>query len=248
MSLALVETKTDLSSIDLDEIARLIEQGHSLVLTSLSSSIHHAIRTGELLLEARSRVPFGEWEDWFAHNTPDVTIEHARTYMRVARHRDLILREAPPSLKAATKLLRRTTVSDVRFDKALRVECRRLKNTGLLNREIALEMGVSKATISRWLDPVAEQRYRAARRGSSRAGRLALKAEQRKAAAKAIGGNVAEGYALIRRALDVLERAASETSGDPRSAIRSAMNSLYNAEDQVARAVRLQTEAQEKKP
>lgn len=228
-----------LRTLSIEELAAAVEHEHQQIGASVAASIEHAIRAGLLLLEAKSRLPFGDWQDWLALNTPGVTMEYARIYMRVARNRELVREQMPPSLKAARKMLVKANVRDLRYDPELRTEARRLRKDGLSHKKIATELGCSTATVSRWLNPAAERRYRESRAKTSRTGRLALNQTKRVAAANKVGGDVAEGYALIRRSLDALERASTECSGEARTALRSAMNSLYNAEDAVSRAVKV---------
>lgn len=240
MSLTVVESYPVATS-ELDDLSTEIARQHVLVRQSMADSLNHAIATGELLLRAKAMVEVGHWDEWLSDQALiwDMSIEWARSYMRFARFKDLILAEQLPSVKAARKFLRQSNVQDVRVDPTRRLECDRLHKEGLSQKEIADELGVSAPTIWRWLNPEKEQKYRRLRARNSRAGRSALRAKERSDAAKRVGGDLGEGYGLVRLALDNLERAAAQQTGEARREIRSAMNSLYNAEDATAKAVKL---------
>jgi predicted transcriptional regulator len=234
MSVALVRFPDD---DRLDELAAQIDLAHRGFTESATAAVEHAIRAGELLLEARDVVPYGEWTVWLAHNV-EVTAQHAQTYMRVARNAELVRRENPPSLKAANKLLTRASVRDVRVDPTLRLEAQRLRRDGLKHDEIAVELRFSQATISRWLNPSNEAKYRKKKAITSKAGRAALRRQERINDARKAGGSIAKSYGLIREVLDELQRAEAEYTGETRKSIKTAMHILYKVEDHIAKATR----------
>jgi hypothetical protein len=231
----LSEWATDLS---LEDLVVAIAREHELVRSSLSNGLNHALRAGDLLLDARARIPHGQWGSWLADQDLNITMEHATTYMRIARHRDLVIRMGATTLGQARGLLASSSARDSRIDPTLVAEAQRLRASGLLLREIGEELGVSPNTVQRWVNPAAEERYRAKRRKMTRAGRSALRKEQRSKAARQIGGDLGEAYSLIRRALDLLENASTQHAKGTRRHIRSSMASLYNAEDEIARAIK----------
>lgn len=55
-------------------------------VSAMSSTVHHAIRAGELLLEAKGRVGHGEWLPWLAANF-EAGERTARRYMTIASNR-----------------------------------------------------------------------------------------------------------------------------------------------------------------
>lgn len=241
MTVAVLHSVDLVETTDLDELAAAIGREHHAVTESLSASLNHAIRTGELLLHAKSLVEFGHWDEWLSDKAIEwnMTIEWARSYMRFARFQDELRAQRIPSAKAARAHLRQRVMPDVRIDPTKRMECDRLKREGWTQAAIAKELGVSQPTVWRWFHPEKELKYRRQRAKTSRAGRAALKKNERSTLAKRVGGDLGEGYALLRQTLDTLERAAAAHTGEARREIRSAMNSLYNAEDSVAKAVKL---------
>jgi hypothetical protein len=95
-----------LSEIErLNTLATHINEEHRRCETAFRSGVEHALKAGELLLEAKDSVPHGSWGAWLADNF-EGSARTAQAYMRVARARkqfedpktqrvaDLSLREA----------------------------------------------------------------------------------------------------------------------------------------------------------
>ncbi len=70
---------------NLDGLAKRIDAAHAAVQTAFQAVAQRAIEAGQLLIQAKSRVPHGEWEAWIAQNTA-VSLRTARAYMQIARH------------------------------------------------------------------------------------------------------------------------------------------------------------------
>jgi hypothetical protein len=70
------------------------------------SAVIHSLRMGELLVEAKKRIPHGEWYSWLAENF-EGTPRHAQNFMRLYRERDKLdaKRVAHFSLRGALKEL-----------------------------------------------------------------------------------------------------------------------------------------------
>ena len=79
-------------------------------LTAVRSSLDHALRVGDLLIEAQQGVRHGEWENWVERNCR-MSERTAQDYMRIARHREAVEAKARaaadlrPGIKAALKLI-----------------------------------------------------------------------------------------------------------------------------------------------
>ena len=69
---------------DLQGLAEGINREHALVESHLQGAVQHAIRAGELLTEAKGKVPHGEWLPWLAENCA-IRERTAQTYMRLSR-------------------------------------------------------------------------------------------------------------------------------------------------------------------
>ncbi len=74
---------TDLVRTD-DELAREINTEHSHVETHKHTTIQHAIRCGELLLEMKQRVGHGNWLAWVEEHF-EASERTARNYMEIAK-------------------------------------------------------------------------------------------------------------------------------------------------------------------
>lgn len=85
---------------DLDALAHEINRQQQFADDHFRTSLQHALRVGQLLLEAKDQVGHGEWLTWLVANT-SVSDRTARGYMQLARGRgnrrpvaDLGLRDA----------------------------------------------------------------------------------------------------------------------------------------------------------
>src|SRR5215213_9910468 len=64
-----------------------IEAEHLAAIGSARSAIGHAVRCGQLLVEAKAAVPHGQWLDWVAANLT-FGARQAQKYARLAKHAD----------------------------------------------------------------------------------------------------------------------------------------------------------------
>jgi hypothetical protein len=67
-------------------LADRINAGHDRFLATLKRGFNHAMRTGELLIEAKALVGHGKWLLWFRNNCR-MAERTAQVYMRLARNR-----------------------------------------------------------------------------------------------------------------------------------------------------------------
>ena len=77
----------DAQGRDLDTIATEIREAVEATETSLSDSLAHAIRTGEWLTEAKSRVKHGEWMRWLEANFRGTPSDRQRLHAVAAQRR-----------------------------------------------------------------------------------------------------------------------------------------------------------------
>jgi hypothetical protein len=68
---------------DLDHLAIIANEQHTLALQAYSSTVEHAFYAGQALAEAKKRVIHGEWLPWLEQNF-DASQQTASDYMRVA--------------------------------------------------------------------------------------------------------------------------------------------------------------------
>jgi transcriptional regulator with XRE-family HTH domain len=157
--------------------------------------------------------------------------------MRLARNKDKVLAAQPPSLNAAQRLL--LGAPDSRVDKDLREDARRLRSEGLTYDDIAERLGVTRDSAYRWCNPKVEERRRRQIAAQSMAGRRALNKQKRESDVRKAGGSLAVAYSHLRKALQALDKAASEHENrDVRAAISSATLRAHNVEDEIVKAAR----------
>jgi Protein of unknown function (DUF3102) len=73
----------------LGTIATAVEAEHQAAHRDARSALTHALRCGELLLEAKAAVEHGEWLNWLRANTT-VTARQSQRYMRLAHYREAV--------------------------------------------------------------------------------------------------------------------------------------------------------------
>jgi hypothetical protein len=75
---------TDLiTTTNANDLIVAINNEHEAILDGFTKMVTHAIRCGELLIEAKAIIPYGEWEDWVGDNCK-FAMTTARGYMRLA--------------------------------------------------------------------------------------------------------------------------------------------------------------------
>ncbi len=99
----------------IEAIAAEVRQLHGDVQEGLRRTLPHAIRIGELLIEAKSKMPHGRWLDWVGDHC-GFGERDAQRYMRLAKHRTEIEANTTPvsylGVKAATRAIaKRRTVT-----------------------------------------------------------------------------------------------------------------------------------------
>jgi len=117
---------TEISTETVAEIGR----EHELPQSAFRAAIGHAIRCGELLIDAKAQVRHGEWSSWLAEHFAG-SERTARGYMRLARNRQRVAdmpsirealaelaehREAPTDESLDEAALRRVQHEDVEED------------------------------------------------------------------------------------------------------------------------------------
>lgn len=232
--------------MSLPELAALANSEHGLVVEHLSSALVHAIRAGEVLLQAREQVPTGQWMKWVRENVPDIAHVTASKYMRFATYRDELAGHEGLGVRAAAVLLRELpAVNGTRpggDDEARREEARRLYGKeGLTLQQVADELGVGQSTVSRYVNP--ERTKRKQERNTARAqrerdqARRAAETEERKRRAdlaRKSKSGYADAYRQTRDSVVALERAYATTL-DPfrKEQLRMAVSSARKAEAMV---------------
>ena len=68
-------------------LAEQIKAEHVAVREAAQRGIMHALKCGDLLLEAKAKVDHGQWLPWLENECGGISERMAQRYMRVARHR-----------------------------------------------------------------------------------------------------------------------------------------------------------------
>jgi hypothetical protein len=76
-------------SNSLADLAARIRAEHEATSTALKSSVEHAMRAGDLLIEAKAQFKHGEWLPWLAEHCA-MSERTAQLYMRIAKNRATI--------------------------------------------------------------------------------------------------------------------------------------------------------------
>jgi hypothetical protein len=126
-------------SNSLPELAARIRAEHEATGDALKSSINHSIAAGELLIEAKAKVPHGQWLPWLSDNCA-ISERTAQLYMRLAKNREAIEGQirngvADLSLNEAAALLMLS--SDVRKVLQFARDCETLSPEEVIERCIA---------------------------------------------------------------------------------------------------------------
>lgn len=245
-------TSGDLELLPDEELENLIRREHVEVTGSLVHAVQHAIRVGQALLITKERIgkDLGQakWHDLLGR--VDISTGTATRYMRVAAYREHI----PPSEmrgieRAAAWVRGLPAVTGGRgmggsvYPDGVRDEALRLRRQGLTLLQVTEVLGVSKSAVSDWENPEkARARQRLQQKHAVRRKRTAeaMKRQERADAVKRVGGAPSEAYSFLRKSMLSLQRAIDE-SVDPeaKSRLRKAYNSLTDAEDDIARALRV---------
>lgn len=95
----------------LDSLAVELRREVEAAEADFRSALEHAVRAGELLLEAKAQVGHGEWLPWLEANFPG-SVRSAQGYMRLAENAEDAQRVAHLGIKGALKQLAAPTSKD----------------------------------------------------------------------------------------------------------------------------------------
>jgi len=75
---------TEIAPSGLANLARQIREAHSKVVGAFRNTVREAIAAGKLLIEAKDRMPYGDWDRWLKEQC-GVAERTARLYMQLAK-------------------------------------------------------------------------------------------------------------------------------------------------------------------
>lgn len=237
-------TQVELSRSDiepaptLDELAATIRHEHDACLGAARTTVEHAIRAGEALLQARDLTkPTGQWMSWLRENFPKHRTA-AYNYMRLAAYRDLI----PPGagIFESHQLIRGLPAFDgglprPRIDDARKEDAQQMREEGVGYKTIAKSLGVSVSTVHAWFS-------KGTYAGRVKKARKLLREKEKEAAVKRtvrkVGGAIAEAYSIAERMGDVLGQAHREAKDtEARRALERANEYHHATRDAIVRAL-----------
>ncbi|MGH9382511.1 MAG: DUF3102 domain-containing protein [Thermoanaerobaculia bacterium] len=100
-------TGTDLTPRGVTELATIataIRDEHEAAQAAFTSAVEHAIRCGELLIEAKSKVGHGGWGDWITEHFP-ASWRTAQSYIQLANRAEDARRVAHLGVRGTLKQL-----------------------------------------------------------------------------------------------------------------------------------------------
>jgi hypothetical protein len=96
-------------------LAAEIAAAHQQARAAAQSTLEHARRAGELLIEAKARLPHGSWLPWLAEHCGAVSPRMAQYYMKIASDWDRLASKAKRvshlPIRQAVRLLRTSTAT-----------------------------------------------------------------------------------------------------------------------------------------
>ena len=267
MTLVHVPTTTDvdLSTLSLAELAthansehEACEQSVGLAQSQVADALRHAIRAGEILVAAQTKVPFGDWKGWVTDNV-SFSVPTSFRYSRIAMFRTEVEAWAAsvdtPSILGAFQYLTRQglrraangSLSRAERDPLFIPQIKALRAEGLTYTEIGKQLDAAPTTVHRAIDP----KYRAHRqalqhnhRKRKEAADAALAAKQkrdeRNALARSIGGELSKAYSGVRRLASSLDSALAAAEPAHRPHVRDALAYAHKAEDAIIDAMKAQ--------
>jgi transposase len=231
----------------LADLAATANREHALVGEAVVSAFEHACAAGRALSRVRGQLPAGEWRAWLDVNF-DGADETAQAYVRLAIYHDEIPFAQRRTIKTAKAYLAGLPALHNGGRPAPPVEAvaeaRRLRGEGLSLRAIAERLGVTVPTAMRWCEPEKSQRKRRherdqRRRKAARA-REALRQQELMRLSRKINGPVGKSYQLVRQTAEALHQAWADCDEvEQRKVLTVAQRKLYEAEDLIAKAVRV---------
>jgi hypothetical protein len=225
----------------LDDLKAQVSKEHNAALVAARTTIAHAIRAGEALLQIRAiLMPKGEWTQFIDHESPIDRTQGYR-YMRLAQLRELI----PPTVKSITEadeLLKglpsadgtgpRTRVEDLRKEEAQEW---RAEEPPVPYKEIARRLGLPVSTVHNWFKPRKAKRDRASQKAER-------EREEQRAIRRLAAKNdtaLSEAYATAERMRDILGQARREaTTPEAKAALKRAEEYHHVTRDSVVEALK----------
>lgn len=227
-----------MTSLILNEVTASIRRCHLQVEKNGEALVESMIRCGQLMLQAKSLVPAGQWGKYVSE-VLGIHRKTAGTYIRFATYAEELRQKSPTTVHHARQVLADLGVPSVNDATNNKKEARAMKKLGKTYQQIADHFGVPKSTVSYWLN---SENLNANKRKHSKLAQRAKKAEEMKRLKRSMKAakdtDLSEAYSLVRKALEALQKAQEASTGDASQSISKAMSALYQAEDDIIAASR----------
>ena len=113
-----------------------INSNFSKARSSAEDAIKYAIKTGEGLIEAKEKVPHGDWEKWVKHNSElcfDTSIQ-ASKYIKLAKNAQLAMIVSDGTIGGTLKAIAEATPEQKEEAKALTAKLQTKKDSSISNQ------------------------------------------------------------------------------------------------------------------
>lgn len=258
MSIVPYEAPTvDLATLTLDELRDAAIAENDAVNGFTAGALMHTIRLGEILNVVHDRLDAEgkPWLKWL--EAAGITQSAASRSTRLAKYRSSLPAEAFEVRQGVNGRLIDPSINNAllyiadlpklhppkRFPEDIQAEARRLRNTGMVYKEIGELLGVSTSALYRWCDPEHEKRVKASQKRSYRnrdkaLARRAKQDDERRKLAKVTGGELSLAYAEIRKAVAACDRHATNADAVTYGPVRKAITLLHQAENCIVDAMK----------
>lgn len=261
----LVRPSQDLSDRTNGQLAEMAVSEYAHLLEHLSGAIQRGIALGEIILEVRSRMEYQEWSKWLK-DTLNIGSTTGTNFARLAKYSDRLPpeifqpkkgrdgRTIQPSISNAVRYLQSISMPALgpggtrrKIDPKIDLEVKRLRDTGMLQREISDLLGISQQMVSLLLQSkedrtIVNKRSRqlaSQRRQERRRLKQFRKMEETAVLAREAGGAISEAYSLIRRLAQKIETAKSqEPEVYLKNILQRSLLQVYRAEDELSQVLR----------
>ena len=71
---------TNQATVTIDDLAARIVAEHKAVRAAMKSTLEHAMACGDLLIEAKAKLEFGQWLPWLAEHCASLSERTAQVY------------------------------------------------------------------------------------------------------------------------------------------------------------------------
>lgn len=218
---------------NIEELIDKINEEHRYIIPRGPEQLEHAIRCGELLIQARTLVPKGHWVLWLDENV-EVFRTTAFKYIRLAQHKDQIQGKFSGIDPAIDFLAGKRQLTPDEKHEIVALATHKTFD------EVAEMMDVSKSTVSYYVNAKDRNRVKGLQKQRRTRERQALQREQdAKLVRGTAGQELQDAYALLRRSEQRLQQAIdAEKDWHVRRILSEALYFFFKGEDKIVEALK----------